>query len=71
VDLCDSVLERDALEFVLDLAIPENSFERDELPLLESPGELREIPSSIDAMPFGAVLVFALLVLPAFLGLRC
>lgn len=71
MDLCDSVLERDALEFVLDLAIPENSFERDELPLLESPGELREIPSSIDAMPFGAVLVFALLVLPAFLGLRC
>lgn len=65
------MLERDALEFVLDLAIPENSFERDELPLLESPGELREIPSSIDAMPFGAVLVFALLVLPAFLGLRC
>ncbi len=32
VDLCNSVLERDALELVLDLAIPENSFERDELP---------------------------------------
>ena len=51
MDLYNSVLERDALELVLDLAIPENSFERDDLPLLESPGELREISPRIDALP--------------------
>ena len=39
-DLSDSVLERDALNFVLHLAIPECSFQGDELPFLECPGEL-------------------------------
>ncbi len=68
MDISDPVLERDALDLVFHLAIPENSLKRDELPLLETPGELREIPPGIDAMPFGAVLVVALVVLPAFLG---
>jgi len=52
MDLCDPVLERGAL--ILYLAIPQGAFQGDELPLLESFGELREIPPGIDAMPFGA-----------------
>jgi hypothetical protein len=65
VDLSNPVLERGALNLILYLAIPENAFQGDELPLLEGPGELREIPPGIDAMPFGAGFVFALVVLPA------
>jgi hypothetical protein len=68
MDLCDPVLERGALDLILDLAIPQGAFKGDELPLLKSPGELREIPSGIDAMPFGAGFVVAFVVLPAFLG---
>jgi len=48
------VLEGGPFDFILDLAIPENSFQGDELPLLESLGELREIPRGKDAMSFGA-----------------
>jgi hypothetical protein len=44
VDLGDPVLERGPFDFILYLAIPENAFQGDELPLLESLGELREIP---------------------------
>src|SRR5580698_3439764 len=66
MDLCDPVLERGAL--ILYLAIPQGAFQGDELPLLESFGELREIPPGIDAMPFGAGFVVAFVVLPAFLG---
>jgi hypothetical protein len=44
------------------------AFKGDELPLLESPGELREIPPGEDTMPFGAVFVVAFVVLPAPLG---
>ena len=51
MDLSDPVLERDALDLILHLAIPENPFKRDELPFLKSPGELREISPGIDAMP--------------------
>ena len=68
VDLSDPVLERGALNLILDLAIPQGAFKGDELPLLESLGELREIPPGIDAMPFGAGFVVAFVVLPAFLG---
>ena len=68
VDLGDPVLKGCAFDIILYLAIPENAFQGDELPLLESLGELREIPPGIDAMPFGAILVVALVVLPAFLG---
>jgi hypothetical protein len=39
VDLCDSVLERSALDLILDLAITQDAFKGDELPLLEGLGE--------------------------------
>jgi hypothetical protein len=68
VYLGDPVLERNAFDVILYLAIAENAFQGDELPLLESLGELREIPPGIDAVPFGAVLVISFVVLPAFLG---
>ncbi|RZU35670.1 hypothetical protein BDD14_5758 [Edaphobacter modestus] len=68
VDLGDPVFEGGPIDLILYLAIPENAFQGDELPLLESLGELREIPPGIDAVPLGAGLVFAFVVLPAFLG---
>ena len=68
VDLGDPVLEGGPFDLILYLAIPENAFQGDELPLQESLGELREIPPGIDAMPFGAGLVVTFVVLPAFLG---
>ena len=68
MDLGDPVLEGSPVDLILYLAIPENAFQGDELPLLESLGELREIPPGEDAMPFGAGFVFAFVVLPAFLG---
>ena len=68
VDFGDPVLERGALDLILDLAIPQGAFKGDELPLLESLGELREIPPGIDAVPFGAGFVVAFVVLPALLG---
>jgi hypothetical protein len=54
VDLGDPVLEGCPFDFILYLAIPEDAFKGDELPLLEGLGELREIPPGIDAMPLGA-----------------
>ena len=68
MDLSDPVLEGDPVDLILYLAIAENAFEGDELPLLESFGELREIPPGIDAVPLGAGFVFAFVVLLAFLG---
>jgi hypothetical protein len=62
------VFDPSAFNLIFNLAIPDNAFQSDELPLLESLGELREIPPGEDAVPLGAVLVFALVVLPAFLG---
>jgi hypothetical protein len=67
VDLCDPVLEGGAFDLI-SLAIPENAFQGDELPLLESLGELREIPPGEDAVPLGARFVVAFVVLPALLG---
>ena len=68
MDLSDPVLEGCTLDVIFDVAILESSFERNELPFLEGLGELREIPPGIDAVPLGAGLVFALVVLPALLG---
>ena len=68
VDVGDAVFAACALDIVCDLAIPKRAFEGDELPSLEGPGELREIAPGVDPMPFGAGLVLALVVLPAFLG---
>jgi hypothetical protein len=67
VDLGDPVLEGDPLDLILYLAIPEDAFQSNELPLMERLGELREISPSIDAVPFGAGFVLAFVVLPAFL----
>jgi len=50
VDLGDLVREDCALDIIADLAIPEGAFKGDELPFLESPGELREIAPGEDAM---------------------
>jgi len=68
VDLGNAVLEAGTLDVFGDLAIPECAFKGDELPFLERSGELREIAPGVDAMPFGAGLVLALVVLPALLG---
>ena len=68
MDFGDPVLEPSALDVILYLAIPENAFQGDELPLLESFGELGEIPPGKHAVPFGACFVLAFVVLPAFLG---
>jgi hypothetical protein len=62
------VFERSALNLIFDLAIPQSAFKSDELPLLESFGELREIPPGIDTMPVGPGLVVAFVVLPTLLG---
>jgi hypothetical protein len=50
MDLRDPVLEGDALDFIFSLAMPEYAFPGNELPFLESLGELREIPPGIDAI---------------------
>jgi hypothetical protein len=51
--------ERDPFDLIIYFAIAENAFQGDELPLLESLGELREISPGKDAMPFGARFVVA------------
>jgi hypothetical protein len=48
--------------------MPKSPFESHELAFLKSPGELREVAPGVDAVPFGAILVVALVVLPALLG---
>jgi hypothetical protein len=68
MDLSDPVPYRQAVDVFLVLPVAESSFERDELPLLERPGKLGEIAPGEDAVPFGAGLVIAFIVLPAFLG---
>src|SRR5271163_2300708 len=66
--LCDPMLEGCALDVVFHVAICESSFQGDELSFLEGLGELREIPPGVDAVPLGAGLIVALVVLPALLG---
>jgi len=68
VDLGDPVLEGCPFDLILYLAIPENTFQGDELTLLERLGELREIATGVDAVPLRAGFVVAFVVLPAFLG---
>ncbi len=63
MDLTDPVLELSPVDIFHYLAIPENPFQSDELTLLESLGELRQIPPGIDAVPLGAVLAVALVAL--------
>ena len=62
------MFEPSALNLIFDLEMPQGTFEGDELPFLESPGELGEIALGIDAMPFGAGIVVTFVVPPAFLG---
>jgi hypothetical protein len=61
-DLSDGVFEPSALNLIFDLEMPQGTFEGDELPFLESPGELGEIALGIDAMPFGAGIVVTFVV---------
>ena len=68
VDVGDPVFEGYSFDIILHLAIAENPLQGNELPLLDGPGELGEVPPGIDAVPIGAVLVISLVVLPAFLG---
>jgi hypothetical protein len=46
VDLSDLVFEGSAFDLILDLSITQGAFKSDELPLLESLGELGEIPQA-------------------------
>ena len=54
MDFGYAVFEPGALDLILYLAIPENAFQGDKLPLLESIGEFGEIPPGKDAVPFDA-----------------
>src|ERR1700722_9775805 len=68
MDFSDPVPDRQAVDVFLILAVAESAFEGDELALLQCLGEFGEIAPGEDAVPFGAVLVVALVVLPALLG---
>ena len=57
-----------AVLFGLDVAVAQGAFEGDELALLQRLGEPGELTPSIDAVPLGAGLVFAPVVLPDLLG---
>ncbi len=48
--LGDPVLERNALDVILYLAIAENALQANELPLVESLGELGEIPPGVEVI---------------------
>ncbi len=68
MDLGDGVLERLALDLLLDRPVLDLPLQADELPLLEGLGEAGEIAPGVDAVPFGAGFVFAVVVLPALAG---
>jgi len=68
MDFSDPVPDRQAVDIFLVLAVAESAFEGDELTLLQCLGEFGEIAPGEDAVPFGAVFVVALVVLPALLG---
>ena len=68
VDLGDGVLERLALDIFLDRPVLDFPLQADELPLQERLGEVGEIAPGVDAVPFGAGFVLALVVLPALAG---
>ena len=68
MNLGGPVLKGCALDVVSNLAVAQSVFESDELALLESLREFREIAPGIDEVPFGAGFVIAFVVLPAFLS---
>jgi hypothetical protein len=68
VDLGDSVFDLLALDGFLNRAILDLPLHADELALYERLCEGGEIAPGVDAVPFGAGFVLALLVLPALAG---
>ena len=68
VDLGDGVLERLALDIFLDRPVLDLPLQADELTLQERLGEVGEIAPRVDAVPFGAGFVLALVVFPALAG---
>ena len=68
MDLGDAMLERLARDIFLDRPILDLPLQADELPLEERLGEVGEIAPGVDAVPFGAGFVLALVVLPALAG---
>jgi hypothetical protein len=68
VDLGDAVVERLALDIFRDDPVLNLPLMADELPLLESLGEVAEIAPGVDAVPFSAAFVLALVVLPSLAG---
>ena len=68
MDLDDGVLDLLALDGFFDRAILDLPLQADELALQERLGEGGEIAPDVDAVPFGAGFVLALIVLPALAG---
>ena len=64
----DGVLDLLALDSLFDRAILDLPFQADKLALQERLGEIGEIAPGVDAVPFCAGFVLALLVLPALAG---
>ena len=68
MDLGDGVFDLLALDGFFDRAMLDLLLQADEPALLERLGEVGEIAPGVDAVPFGAGFVLALLVLPALAG---
>lgn len=68
VDLGDGVLERLSFDIFLDRPVLDLPLQADEMFLLERLGEVGEIAPGVNAVPFGAGFILALLVLPALAG---
>jgi len=60
VDLGDGVLERLALDIFLDRPVLDLPLQADELPFQKRLGEVGEIAPGVDAVPFGAGFILAL-----------
>jgi hypothetical protein len=65
VDLGDGVFEWLTLDIFLDRPVLDLPLQAEELPFQERLGEIGEIAPGVDAVPFGAGFVLALVVLPA------
>ena len=68
VDLGDGVLERLTLDIFLNRPVLDLPLQADELPLQKRLGEVGEIAPGVDAVPFGAGFILALVVLPDLAG---
>jgi len=68
VDLSDCVLERLVLDIFLHRPVLDLPLQADELPFQKRLGEVGEIAPGVDAVPFGAGFVVALVVFPALAG---